>query len=434
MMTTSQIHNPVAERAVLGGVLTDPPALDQVIEILKGAEDFYAPAHRTIYTAMVGLQTEGKAIDLVTLADRLASAGTLATVGGATGLSTLQDETPSAANVAHHALIVRDKALLRALRLVSSEIAQECNTVEGTWGFLDDAAAKFYQVIDSRIATNVKSMPTLMLNVGHQVEEAYKRKAIVTGLPSGFLDLDKLTAGFQAGDLVILAARPSMGKTAFALSIAQATAIHDSTPIGIQSLEMTADSLALRLVGMDSGVNHWKIRTGQLDDDDLKKIGQSMRRLSAAPIVLDDSPSDTILTLRAKARRFRRQHDIRVLIVDYLQLVHGSQKGVSRVEEVTEISQGLKALAKELQIPVIALSQLNRRVEERADKRPIMSDIRESGSIEQDADLILFLYRDEVYHPDSADKGTAEVIIGKQRNGPTGTVTLNFDPQTTSFQ
>ena len=428
-------QNLEAEESVLGGILLDPDALDRIIEVMS-ASDFYRDAHRTIFETMLALSERGEPIDLITLSDALKARGQLPQVGGATFLAELGDKVPSAANVAHYARIVRDKAVLRSLIRVSGEIVGRCyDSQDDIEQFLDEAERLIYDVSEQRIRPAFFKVGDMIMDTIKTVEQLYERKEMVTGVPTGFLDLDQKTAGLQPADLVIIASRPSMGKTAFALNIAQYVALQTNATVGVFSLEMAKEQLVMRLLCAEARVDNAKVRAGYLAERDFPRLAMAAGRLAEAPIFIDDTPGLNVLELRAKARRLKREHDLGVVIVDYLQLMRGlDQKQENRVQELAEISRGLKALAKELQVPVVALSQLNRQVETRGDKRPIMSDIRESGSIEQDADVILFLYRDEMYHADSADEGTAEIIIGKQRNGPIGTVRLAFRSEYTRFE
>ena len=428
-------QNLEAEESVLGGILLDPDALDRIIEVMSAA-DFYRDAHRTIFETMLALSERGEPIDLITLSDALKARGQLPQIGGATFLAELGDKVPSAANVAHYARIVRDKAVLRSLIRVSGEIVGRCyDSQDDIEQFLDEAERLIYDVSEQRIRPAFFKVGDMIMDTIKTVEQLYERKEMVTGVPTGFLDLDQKTAGLQPADLVIIASRPSMGKTAFALNIAQYVALQTNATVGVFSLEMAKEQLVMRLLCAEARVDNAKVRAGYLAERDFPRLAMAAGRLAEAPIFIDDTPGLNVLELRAKARRLKREHDLGVVIVDYLQLMRGlDQKQENRVQELAEISRGLKALAKELQVPVVALSQLNRQVETRGDKRPIMSDIRESGSIEQDADVILFLYRDEIYHADSADEGTAEIIIGKQRNGPIGTVRLAFRSEYTRFE
>ena len=422
-----------AEESVLGGVLLDMHALDRVVEGM-GADDFYRGSHRKIFRAMLTLSEKGEPIDLITLADTLKARGELQEIGGATYLAELADKVPSAANIAHYARIVREKAVLRSLINVCSEIVTRCyNGEEDIERFLDEAERLIFDVSEKRIRPSFFKMGDMIMDTIKLVEKLYERKELVTGVPTGFLDLDRMTAGLQPSDLIIVAARPSVGKTAFVLNIAQYVTLHANTAVGIFSMEMAKEQLVLRMLCSEARVDNAKVRTGYLGERDFPRLAMAAGRLAEAPIYIDDTPAQNVLELRAKTRRLKREANIGLVIIDYLQLMRGLDAQENRTQELSEISRSLKSLAKELNIPVVALSQLNRQVEQRADKRPVMSDIRESGSIEQDADVIMFIYRDEVYKPDSQDEGVAEIIIGKQRNGPTGTVRLAFRKEYTRF-
>jgi replicative DNA helicase len=422
-----------AEESVLGGVLFDTHALDRVVEMLS-VEDFYRESHRKIFRAMLALSEKGEPIDLITLSDILKARGELQDIGGATYLAELVDKVPSAANIGHYARIVREKAVLRSLINVCNEISSRCYSgEEDIEPFLDEAERLIFDVSEKRVRPSFFKMGDLIMDTIKTVEQLFERKELVTGVPTGFLDLDRITAGLQPSDLVIVAARPSMGKTALVLNIAQYVALHANTAVAIFSLEMSKEQLVLRMLCSEARVDNAKVRTGYLGERDFPRLAMAAGRLAEAPIYIDDTPAQNVLELRAKSRRLKREANIGLVIIDYLQLMRGLTAQENRTQELSEISRSLKSLAKELNIPVIALSQLNRQVEQRADRRPMMADIRESGAIEQDADVIMFIYRDEVYKQDSQDEGVAEVIIGKQRNGPTGTVRLTFRREYTRF-
>jgi len=422
-----------AEESVLGGILFDMHALDRVIEVL-GVDDFYRESHRKIFRAMLALSEKGEPIDLITLSDTLKARGELQEIGGATYLAELVDKVPSAANIAHYARIVREKAILRHLINVCNEVSSRCYSgQEDIEPFLDEAERLIFDVSEKRVRPSFFKMGDLIMDTIKTVERLFERKELVTGVPTGFLDLDRLTAGLQSSDLIIVAARPSMGKTSFVLNVAQYVALHANIPVGLFSLEMSKEQLVLRMLCSEARVDNAKVRTGYLGERDFPRLAMAAGRLAEAPIYIDDTPGQNVLELRAKARRLKREANIGLVIIDYLQLMRGLTTQENRTQELSEISRSLKSLSKELNVPVIALSQLNRQVEQRADRRPIMSDIRESGSIEQDADVIMFIYRDEVYKQDSQDEGIAEIIIGKQRNGPTGTVRLAFRREYTRF-
>ncbi|MBI3797995.1 MAG: replicative DNA helicase [Deltaproteobacteria bacterium] len=422
-----------AEESVLGGVLFDTHALDRVIEVLS-VEDFYRESHRKIFRAMLALSEKTEPIDLITLSDILKARGELQDIGGATYLAELADKVPSAANISHYARIVREKAVLRNLINVCNEITSRCYSgQEDIEPFLDEAERLIFDVSEKRVRPAFFKMGDLIMDTIKTVEQLYERKELVTGVPTGFLDLDRMTAGLQPSDLIIVAARPSMGKTAMVLNMAQYVALHANIAVAIFSLEMSKEQLVLRMLCSEARVDNAKVRTGYLGERDFPRLAMAAGRLAEAPIYIDDTPAQNVLELRAKTRRLKREANIGLVIIDYLQLMRGLSAQENRTQELSEISRSLKSLAKELNIPVIALSQLNRQVEQRADRRPMMADIRESGAIEQDADVIMFIYRDEVYKSDSQDEGIAEVIIGKQRNGPTGTIRLAFRREYTRF-
>jgi replicative DNA helicase len=422
-----------AEESVLGGILLDSHALDRVVEVM-GVEDFYRESHRKIFRAMLALSEKGEPIDLVTLTDTLKARSELQEIGGATYVAELQDKVPSAANITHYARIVREKAVLRSLINVSNEIASRCyNGEEDIERFLDEAERLIFDVSEKRVRPSFFKMGDMIMDTIKMIERLYERKELVTGVPTGFLDLDRMTAGLQPSDLIIVASRPSMGKTAMVLNVAQYVALQANTGVGIFSLEMSKEQLVMRMLCSEARVDNAKVRTGYLGERDFPRLAMAAGRLAEAPIFIDDTPAQNVLEVRAKARRLKREANIGLVIIDYLQLMRGLTAQENRTQELSEISRSLKSLAKELNVPVVALSQLNRQVEQRADKRPMMSDIRESGALEQDADVIMFIYRDEVYKPDSQDEGVAEVIVGKQRNGPTGTVRLAFRREYTRF-
>ena len=422
-----------AEESVLGGILLDSHALDRVIEVM-GPDDFYRETNRKIFLAMLALNNRSEPIDLITLTDALKIRGELQEVGGATYLAELSDKVPSAANIAYYARIVREKAVLRNLITVSGEIVSRAYTgQEDIERFLDEAERLIFDVSEQRIRPAFAKVGDMMMATFKMIEKLYERKELVTGVPTGFPDLDQKTAGFQPADLVIIAARPSMGKTAFVLNIAQYVAMQTHTTVGIFSLEMSKEQLVMRMLCSAARVDNAKVRTGYLAERDYQRLALVAGRLGDSPIYIDDTPGQNVLEVRAKARRLKREANLGLVIIDYLQLMRGLTAQENRTQEMTEISRSLKALAKELDIPVVALSQLNRQVELRGDKRPMMSDIRESGAIEQDADVILFIYRDEFYNSESEEKGVAEIGIGKQRNGPTGTVRLAWRSEYTRF-
>lgn len=421
-------HHLEAEMAVLGGVLLDKEALPKALEILN-PEDFYKEAHRMIFQGLVELFDRNEPPDIVTLSNVLRTRNQLEAVGGMEYLTLVADQVPSSANIAYYARIVREKAVLRRLIRKGSEIVEECYGDQiDLEDFLDEVERGIFQIAEDRVRKSFFPMKDIVKASFETIEKLYERKALITGVPSGFVDLDTLTAGFQASDLIVVAARPSMGKTALCLDIARHAAVVADIPVALFSLEMSKEQIAIRLLCAEAKVDGSKLRRGFLKESDWPKLTTAAGVLSESPIFVDDTPDLSVLELRAKARRLKAEKNIGLVILDYLQLMRGRHGVERREQEISEISRSLKALAKELNVPVIALSQLNRRVEERGDKMPQLSDLRESGAIEQDADVILFIYRDEVYNrnPDNPKRGTAEIIVGKQRNGPTGRVTLAF--------
>ncbi len=427
-------HSLEAEQSVLGGIIIDNDALHRVLELLR-PEDFYREAHQKIYEAMISLFERGEPLDLITLTNELKRSKTLEKAGGASYLAQLADAVPTAANVAHYAKIVKEKALLRRLIGAATEIAAECyREGQDIEELLDRAEQVIFGISQFRIRPSFYPMKEVLKEAFRTIERLYEKKELITGVPSGFKDLDRKTAGFQPSDLIIVAGRPSMGKTAFCLNIAQYAAVEAKVPTAIFSMEMSKEQLALRMLCAEAKVSASKVRSGFLSEGDLQRLTMAAGTLADAPIVIDDTPALSVLELRAKARRLKGEMDLGLIIIDYLQLMRGRSSAERREQEISEISRSLKALAKELQIPIIAISQLSRRAEDRPGRRPQLADLRESGAIEQDADLILFLYRDEVYNPNSDKKGIAEVIIGKQRNGPTGVVELSFVPELTTFK
>jgi replicative DNA helicase len=426
-------HNIEAEQSVIGGILLDNDALPSVLEIL-GGEEFYRGAHRTIFAAMIDLFDKNEPCDLITISNALKTTKKLQEVGGASYLASLADGVPSAANVSHYARIVKEKSLLRNLISRATEIvARGFDSRMMVDELLDQAEQAIFQVSEDRINPSFLPVKDLVKDTIKTLEQIYDRRDIVTGVPTGFKELDNITSGFQPSDLIIIAGRPSMGKTALALNIARNAAVDGEVPVGIFSLEMNEAQLGLRLLCSEARVDSQNMRRGFLSEQDWPRLTRAAGTISEAPIFIDDSPVISALELRAKARRLKRDQNLGLVIVDYLQLMRGGRRIDSREQEISEISRSLKALAKELNLPVVALSQLNRRVEERHNKRPQLADLRESGAIEQDADVIVFIYRDEVYHPDSPDKGVAELIIGKQRSGPTGSAKLTFLTKYTRF-
>jgi replicative DNA helicase len=428
-------QNIEAEQNVLGGILLEEGAILKVIGILN-PEDFYKEAHSIIFSEMIQLFHRNEPYDLISVTNALKTGDRLSGVGGVTYLAELAETMPVAANIGYYAQIVRNKAILRRLIRQASDIVTTCYEEAGDVDeILEAAESAIFKISENKIRQDFHPMEELVKTSIEKVEQLYHKKEAITGTPTGFHDLDKMTAGFQPSDLIIIAGRPSMGKTAFALNIAQNAAIDHGVPVAIFSLEMSRDQLALRMLCSEARINAQNVRTGFLADDDWPKLIRAADDLSRAPIFIDDTPAISILEIRAKARRLKAEKQLGLVIVDYLQLMKGRNSNESREQEISNISRSLKAMAKELNVPVVALSQLNRKVEDRPDKRPHMSDLRESGAIEQDADVIAFIYRDEVYNKkeDNPKKGTAEIIVGKQRNGPVGVVNLAFISRYSTF-
>jgi replicative DNA helicase len=433
-------HSLEAEQSVLGGLMLDNDAADKIGDVV-GADDFYSDAHRIVYRHIVELIADGKPADVVTVSEALASTQKLDYVGGLAYLGALAQNVPTAANIRHYANIVRERSILRQLASTATEIAESAFNPLGRNAkmVLDEAEAKILHIAEqgSRGAQNFQIIGKLLANVVERIETLYNRDdpSDVTGVPTGFADLDRMTSGFQPGDLVVVAGRPSMGKTALALNIGENVALNTGMPVAVFSMEMGASQLAMRLIGSVGRLDQHKLRTGRLQPDDWDKLSTALGRLNEAPILIDETPALNAIEVRSRARRLMKQYGkLGLVIVDYLQLMQATTQGENRATEISEISRSMKSLAKELQVPVVALSQLNRSLEQRPNKRPVMSDLRESGAIEQDADVIVFIYRDEVYNQDTQDKGVAEIIIGKQRNGPIGTVRLTFLGEYTRFE
>jgi replicative DNA helicase len=430
-------QNVEAERSILGAILIDKDAIIKMADMIH-ADDFYDNRHGLIYAAMANLFEKRMPIDIVTLSEILEAAGQIAEVGGSGYLAEIVNSTPSAANVVYYSQIVREKAILRRLVSAGGDITEYGYDEEGNVSeTLDKAEQRLFSVSQNSQKNKFTAIKDVLTDAFDRIDKIHKDKdkGALRGVSSGFRDLDAVTAGFNASDLLILAARPAMGKTSFALNLAENAAIDEKIPVAVFSLEMSKDQLVDRLLSSQSGVDSWKLRTGNLSDDDFPKIGYAMGVLSEAPIFIDDTPSANVMEVRAKARRLQMEHGLGLIIIDYLQLMSGHSRGSdgNRVQEISEISRGLKGLARELNIPIIALSQLSRAVEHRDDKRPQLSDLRESGSIEQDADMVMFLYRDEYYNPETDRKGITEVLIRKHRHGPTGTIELHFNPAQMRF-
>ena len=434
-------HSVEAEQSVLGGLLLDASALDKIADLVTD-DDFYRHEHRLIFRQIVRLSEWAKPVDVITVAEALEIAGELDKVGGLPYLGSLAQNVPSAANIRRYGEIVRERSIMRKLAEVGADIADSAFNPAGRDAaeLLDEAEGKVFEIaeVGSKGKQGFVPMPPLLTQVVERIETLYGRdnQSDVTGTATGFTDLDRMTSGLQPGDLIIVAGRPSMGKTAFSINIAENVALDGKLPVAIFSMEMGATQLAMRMLGSVGKLNQHDLRTGRLQDDDWGRLTHALGRLNDAPIHIDESAALSALEVRARARRLHRQHNgLGLVVVDYLQLMSspGNKATENRATEISEISRSLKSLAKELHVPVIALSQLNRSLEQRPNKRPVMSDLRESGAIEQDADLILFIYRDEVYNSDSPDKGKAEIIVGKQRNGPIGKVELAFRGEYTRF-
>ena len=430
-------QNIEAEQAVLGGILIDNEAIHQVLEIVE-VEDFYRESHRKIFLVFLELYEQNQPIDLVTVCEALQKKQQLEEVGGATFLASLVEVIPTASNIAYYAKIVKEKSILRKLITSATYIINQCvaPTDENIEEILDKAEQTIFEVSEERIQTSYYPLKDVIKSTFQTIQSITQKDSYITGIPTGFFDFDRLTSGFQPSDLIIIAGRPSMGKTAFALNIAANAASKHKIPVGIFSLEMSKEQLTTRMLCAEAKVDSQKLRSGFLAEHDWQLLIEAASVLSEAPIFIDDTPAISVLELRAKARRLKSEHNISLIIIDYLQLMKGKGGNERREQEISEISRSLKALAKELNIPVVALSQLNRKVEDRENKRPRLADLRESGAIEQDADLIAFLYRDEVYNQreDNPNRGMAELIIGKHRNGPVGKIKLAFLEKYTSFE
>jgi replicative DNA helicase len=427
-------QNLEAEASVLGAVLLENEALNRVIEILQ-EDDFYRNAHRRIFAAILHLYEHSEPVDLITLSEVLKTRGELDAVGGIEYLNSLVNGVPTAANISYYAKIIKEKAILRKLINRATEIVSQSYSNSGDVDeFIDQAERTIFEISEDRVRPSFYPIKDLIKSSFKTIERLYEKRQLITGVPTGFQRLDELTSGLQPSDLIIIAGRPSMGKTAFALNIAQNASLQAAIPAAIFSLEMSKEQLALRMLCSEAKVDAHRLRGGFLSESDWPKLTRAAGSLSEAPLFIDDTPGLSALEMRAKTRRLKIEHNLGLVIVDYLQLMRGRASADSREQEISDISRSLKALAKELSIPVIALSQLNRRVEDRGDKRPQLSDLRESGAIEQDADVILFLYREEVYNKSEENRGKAEIIIGKQRNGPTDKVDLAFLDKYTRFE
>lgn len=432
-------HSMQAEQSVLGGLLLDNQTWDAIADKVI-EKDFYARSHQLIFQKIESLAEKQVPFDVITLSDALKSVGELDNVGGLSYLIMLAKDTPSAANIVAYANIVRDRSVLRQLIHIGTEITNSAFNTEGreTAELLEQAERHVFQIAEQRQKGQEGGflpIKSLLAKAVEKIEVLYDQEGTLTGASTGFTDLDELTSGLQPADLIIVAGRPSMGKTTIAMNIAENVALKTDKPVAVFSMEMPSESLSMRMMSSLGRIDQSKVRTGKLDDDDWPRLTMAINLLASTNIFIDDSPALSTTEVRAKARRLAREYgQLGLIVVDYLQLMQSPSSGDNRVQQISDISRGLKALAKELNVPVIALSQLNRNLEQRPNKRPVMSDLRDSGAIEQDADLILFVYRDEVYNEDSPDKGLAEIIIGKQRNGPLGTARLSFIGKYTRFE
>ena len=430
-------HSLEAEQAVLGGLMLDNEAWDKVAERVR-EKDFYRREHQIIFNVIITLTESRKPFDVLTLAEELKLRNELTPVGGEAYLFQLAKNTPSTSNITAYADIVRERSVLRQLLSVANNIADSAFNTQGRSvnELLDEAEKEVFHIAEQGAsASGPQSVQSLLVKAIDRIDQLHQNKSAMTGLSTGFLDLDTLTSGLQPADLVIVAGRPSMGKTVLGINFVEHAAIKNKLPVLVFSLEMPGEAIVMRMLSSLGKINQQKLRTGQLSDEEWNWLPAQVALLSESKLFIDDTPAISPSELRSRSRRVAREHgQLSLIVVDYLQLMSIPGGSENRVNEVSEISRSLKALAKEMKCPVVALSQLSRALEQRADKRPMMSDLRESGAIEQDADLIMFIYRDEVYHPDSPDKGTAEVIIGKQRNGPTGTVRLTFLGEYTKFE
>lgn len=426
-------HSIEAEQSVIGSMLMGREAVMAASEILT-ADDFYQQQYGIIFESMVELFNEGKPVDVVTLQNRLKEKDVPPEISNMEFVRDLLDAVPTSANVKYYANIVKDKATLRKLIRVNEEIANDCYLgKEKTVDILADTEKKLFNLLMQQNTGDYVPIRQVVLNALDTIEKASKTTGSVTGVPTGFTDLDYQTAGLQPSDFILVAARPSMGKTAFVLNIAQHIAFRCKKAVSVFSLEMSKEQLVNRLFALESRVDSQKIRTGNLNDDEWSRLIEGAGVVGESKLIIDDTPGISIAELRSKARKYKIDHDIGIIIIDYLQLMSGNGKSDSRQQEVSDISRSLKALARELNIPVVALSQLSRAVEQRPDHRPMLSDLRESGAIEQDADVVMFIYRDDYYNKDSEEKGIAEIIVAKQRNGPIGTVKLVWLPNYTKF-
>ena len=426
-------HSVEAEQSVIGSMIMDRDAIMTASEVIT-SEDFYQSQYGVLFDAMLELYNEGKPVDLVTLQERLREKDVPPEISSLEFVRDLLDAVPTSANVRHYATIVQEKSMLRKLIKVNEDIANTCYLArEKTEDILEETEKKIFDLLQYRSTGDFVPIKQVVLNALDKIEKASKNKGTVTGIPTGFIDLDYKTSGFQPSDLILIAARPSMGKTAFVLNVAQHMAFKEGKTVAIFSLEMSKEQLVNRLFSLESKVDSQALRTGNLTDEDWAKLIEGAAVVGKSNLIIDDTQGISIAELRSKCRKFKLEHDLGIIIIDYLQLMSGGKHSESRQQEISEISRSLKAVARELNVPVVALSQLSRAVEQRPDHRPMLSDLRESGAIEQDADVVMFLYRDDYYNKDTDKKNIAEVIIAKQRNGPIGTVELVWLPNYTKF-
>ena len=426
-------HSVEAEQSVIGSMIMDRDAIMTASEVIT-SEDFYQSQYGVLFDAMLELYNEGKPVDLVTLQERLREKDVPPEISSLEFAKDLLDAVPTSANVRHYATIVQEKSMLRKLIKVNEEISNTCYLAkERTEDILEETEKKIFDLLQYRSTGDFVPIKQVVLNALDKIEKASKNKGTVTGIPTGFIDLDYKTSGFQPSDLILIAARPSMGKTAFVLNVAQNMAFKEGKTVAIFSLEMSKEQLVNRLFSLESKVDSQALRTGNLTDEDWAKLIEGAAVVGKSNLIIDDTPGISIAELRSKCRKFKLEHNLGIIIIDYLQLMSGGKRSESRQQEISEISRSLKAVARELNVPVVALSQLSRAVEQRPDHRPMLSDLRESGAIEQDADVVVFLYRDDYYNKDTDKKNIAEVIIAKQRNGPIGTVELVWLPNYTKF-
>lgn len=427
-------QNLEAEMAVLGSMLMDEEAASTAIESLDKSS-FYKDAHKKIFEAVLGLYSESKAIDLITLTDELKRKGSLEAAGGVSYLTALVNSVPTAANISHYVSMVKEKSILRTLINNATRIVSLCFESEGNIDEVVDSAERLvFEISDNRRTSGYLHLKEIIKDSIETIDMLYQKKAHVTGIATGFVDFDMKTAGLQPSDLIVIAGRPSMGKSALALGIAEYAGVVEKVPLAMFSLEMSKEQLVQRMLCAHAKVDAHKVRTGYLSTSDWPRLTAAAGKLSEAPIFIDDSPAISVMELRAKARRLKAQQDIRLIIVDYLQLMRGASGVENRQQEISDISRSLKALARELNVPIVAISQLSRAVEARVDHRPQLSDLRESGAIEQDADVVVLILREEYYNPTPENQGFAEIIIAKQRNGPVGTLKLTFIKEYTRFE